>query len=474
MSCGRLLQLLVLLSCLGAETALAQATPDAPVASAEQAYSQHMQNGVRLFNSNDFKTALTEFEAAYRALPKASPLINQALCYRQLSNYPKVVDRLERALSLHQSELSEEDRAAATRTRDEARALLAFLTIEVSPKGAQVWVDGESVEQLDAVPVGPGEHDVRAALAGYLDETTRVRVVSSDRTTVRLTLAPALGELRITAMSSDTPIELDGKIVGKGSFQSQVAPGPHRVRLVGETGTGTVVVVAEKLVELEPSKGVGALPPLPSDAPAQDKPVRGFFGHVNGAVLFPFYHPRRLEGFEDGAVSSGGYIGGRAGYRVHTYAAFEGMLEVGNVEGPANGAGEATYSLTSVRLGPTLRLMSPGDMVRFVGTVGGGLAVHIMGYEDLREQPSNPLCPEAQETCSTNGVDFFAMTEAGLEVDFDGVLIAASAALYLSGTKGMNDEVFAGEQAATNVEKPYANRILPMAGPRVHIGYAFW
>ena len=118
--------------------------------------------------------------------------------------------------------------------------------------------------------------------------------------------------------------------------------------------------------------------------------------------------------------------------------------------------------------------MSPGDTVRFVGTVGGGLAVHIMGYEDTRTAVDDPLCPNGERECSTNGVDFFALTEAGAEVDLEGVLIGLSVAAYFSSTKGMNDEVFANEKASVLVEQPYENRVLPMIGPRAYIGYAFW
>jgi len=476
----------VLAASLGAITRLtfgppavahAQPAEPAPKSSAEDDYAKHMQNGVRLFISKDFKTALTEFEAAYRAVPNASPLINQALCHRELAAYPKVVDRLQLALSKHESSMSEEDRAAAKRTMDEARALLAYVTVEVSPANATITVDGEAAT-IGAAPiaVGPGEHEIAAAAPGRLATSKKISVASNERVTVKLELAELAGSLRVTASKPGTAIEIDGKVVGHGSFEGQYPPGPHAVRLVGETGTGTVTVVTGSLLAIDPQRGTGGLPPLPkADAAAAkpDGPKRGFFGHVSGAVLFPFRHPARFGDLAD-SVSSGGNVGARMGYRVHTYAAFEGLFDYGNVEGPANGAGALTYSLSSFRLGPTLRLMSPGDAVRFVGTIGGGLAIHIMSYEDEREVKKDPLCPGSAEQCSTNGVDFFALTEAGAEVDFDGVLIGLAVAAYFSSTKGMNDEFFPGEKVEVLVEKPYENRILPMVGPRAYIGYAFW
>lgn len=189
-------------------------------------------------------------------------------------------------------------------------------------------------------------------------------------------------------------------------------------------------------------------------------------------MLVPARHPKI---FADESVSSGGYVGLRGGYRVHTYAAFEGMIEYGNVEGPANGAGDKTYSLSAIRIGPALRLMSPGDLVHFVGTVGGGVAVHLMSYEDLAPDLDPPLCVGGRLRCDSNGLDFYVMTEAGVEIDFGGVLIGGGLALYLSGTKGMEDNPLDAENVkTTEVAKPYDNGLLLQLGPRVYVGYAFW
>jgi hypothetical protein len=475
------------LACAFALAASAQPSPpvkpdphgDGNVQSTADAdYASHMQNGVRLFLSKDFKTAITEFEAAYRATPKASPLLNQALCYKELAQYPKVVDRLELALGKHTASMTEEDRGAAERMLNEAKALLAFVTVKVTPGDASITIDGEPATLGDKpIAVGPGDHEVAAAAPGRLGASKKISVASNDRVTVELDLAVLAGTLRVTAEKATTPIEIDGKIVGRGSFQGDYPPGPHKIRLVGETGTGTALVVTGTLVLVDPTLGVGALPPLPKNEantkPPSSTSKRGFFGHVNGSVLFPLRHPARFGKLAD-SVSSGANVGARMGYRVNTYAAFEGLFDYGNVEGPSSGSGNLTYSLSSFRLGPGLRLMSPGDTVRFVGTIGGGLAVHIMGYEDTRATKDDPLCPSGASECSTNGVDFFALTEAGAEVDLEGVLIGLSVAAYFSSTKGMNDEVFGNEKVSVLVEQPYENRVLPMIGPRAYIGYAFW
>jgi hypothetical protein len=458
-----------------------------PKGANDAAYDRHMSIGVSLFRAGDFKAALAEFEAAYEAVPKASPLINQALCYRQLNKFTKAVAKLELALSKHGAEISEADKAEATRAIEEMRAVFGFLTIRIKPESATVRIDDEDVAAdalSDKIPLTPGEHTIEVSARGHVTKSEKVRVVSGSDQTLDFDLAPSTGILRVVAAKKTTPIEVDGTIVGTGTWQGPLGAGPHDVRAVGESGVGRVEIAAGKMVTLDLSvdSGISPLPPVPPkpDAPKKKDPEpevkRGFYGTVNGGILFPFKHPQYFDQPFDGkfleGISSGGYVGLRPGYRVHTYAGFEGLLEYGNVQGPANGTEDRSYSLTSIHFGPVLRVMSPGEIIRFVGTLGGGFAVHLISYEGV---PAAVACPGLEsDDCSSSGVDFLAMTEAGFEVDIDRVLIGLSLAFYLSGTKGMDDFDRNSALVRDEIEEPYENGVLPMIGPRIHIGYGFW
>ena len=455
-----------------------------PPTAAEAAYASHMQNGVKLFESGDFMAALVEFEAAYGAQEKPSPLINQALCHQRLGRYPKAVERLTLALTKHNEAMSEADRAGAQSAVEEMRALFATLRFAVLPDAAKITVNGDLItaeERKQGYWVGPGEHEVVISLEKYLTVTKRVTLASKQEERILVTLVPKKGRLTVVATKPTTQIKVDGKVRAKGSLDFEIASGQHTVELVGETGTGSVQVSPDSPVVIDLPKGQNPLPALPSVAPApsDENPYkRGFYGGINGAILFPTKDPSLLKGDTTG----GGYVGLRGGYRVHNYAAFEGMFEYGNVQGPADPpeGSEQTYSLSSFRLGPLLRLMSPGDLIHFVGTIGGGFAVHLMNYEDPRLDidPAQRICEAERTTCGTNGVDIFVMTEVGAELDFDGVLIGLSMALMVSGTKGMEDDPIdePGDpsEVVQTARTPYDNEVLPSLGPRVHIGYAFW
>jgi hypothetical protein len=437
-----------------------------------------MQNGVRLFKLRDLPGAITEFEAAYAAVPKASPLINQALSYRELGKYPKAVRVLETALAKHRDTMSDEDAAAAERAISDMKSLFGFVVLKVAPADAVVALDGDPIDAASRgapIPVAPGPHEITATKDGFVAKTAQVKVASSESKTLELTLAPSTGLLRVVAAKPDTAIEVDGSVMGHGVYEAAMAGGSHTVRLVGETQAGAVKVEPGKTLVIDPKATPGVLPPVEKPADP-DTPTRGVYGEFGGAVLVPFKHPVFFETdqFGDSGVSSGGYVEVRGGYRVHTFAGFEGMLEYGNVVGPRNGAGARSYSLTSVHFGPLVRLMSPGDVIRFVGTIGGGLAYHMISYKGLSPALENEICPDS-DRCASSGVDFFALTEAGGELDLDGVLIGVSLAFYLTGTKGINDFSKNATLAVTDAFKePYDNEILPMFGPRLYIGYGFW
>src|SRR5690349_18824054 len=77
---------------------------------AEAAYKQHMKNGVKLYQDANYRSAIAEFEAAYAAQAKPSPLINIALCEKALFHYPRAIEALERALSKHEAQLTPADK----------------------------------------------------------------------------------------------------------------------------------------------------------------------------------------------------------------------------------------------------------------------------------------------------------------------------------------------------------------------------
>lgn len=427
-----------------------------------------MTNGKRLYEEvGDMPGAIAEFEAAYAVSPRAAALINLSLCYRKL---PKTIDVLERALK-ESTAMSAPDRAETVQKVTELRAMLAFVTITVEPKTATVTLDGEALSPealLSPVPVSPGVHRIVASSVERVPGIADVSVLSGETKAVPLTLTDLFGTLRIVTNSPDTKIEVDGKVVGTGVWQGRVRNGPRIVRAIGETDSGPVLIESGKTTVADLQKSPDVLPSIPP------KDYRAAYVSISGAALIPTEHPKIFgqRRFNDTTgASSGGFFGARAGYRLSEYAGLEGMLEYGGISGPKNGAGEYSYVLRSAHLGALLRTFSPGDRVRFVGTVGGGAAMHFIEYggnfvaDDLkcRDDPS----------CASFGVDWFLINEVGGEVAIvEGMFLGVSLAFYLTGTSGVDDVTDA--DLTSDSREPYRNRVLPLLGPRLYIGYGFW
>lgn len=124
-----------------------------------------MSNGVKLFQDKNLTAAIAEFQAAYTAKPKASPLINIALCHKGMFNHPKAIAALETALARHGDAMNPEDKKAAEDAIAEMSALLAHVTVSVSPRHATLSIDGEDQPPWIAekpIPLGPGPHKISA------------------------------------------------------------------------------------------------------------------------------------------------------------------------------------------------------------------------------------------------------------------------------------------------------------------------
>ena len=446
-------------------------TPRAAAAQPSSAYKQHMKNGVKLYRDANYDAAVVEFEAAYLAEPKANPLVNIALCRKGQFNYPKAIGALELALSKHAGSMAADDKKAAEEAIVEMRGLLAFVNVTVTPPQATLMVDGhEQPAEAASKPLalGPGTHRIGARLKGYAGAEETVTVASGEKgKTVTLTLVPNQGFLTVRGDTPKTRILINQKPVGLGVWTGLLDPGTYLVqidKLGAPPYNVQVQILAGEAQEIR--RGFGGLrlggeapmpmPIAPPPAPKQPEPAtppqRGFFAVATGSLLIPLALP---QGLGAAALESGAAVGLRGGYRVNTPASFDLMFEYGNVSDTVSVEdlpADVSYSLTSLRFGLNLRLMSPGQKVRLVGNVGGGLVHSGLAME-------TELAEDQCEEC--NGLDGFLLGEIGVELDFGGVLLGLAFRNYFQSTKGI------GAQG-------YDNDPLVFVGGGLSIGYGTW
>lgn len=118
------------------------------------------REGAKAYGEGRYQDAIQAFEEAYRLGGPAFELWNIAKCYLRLDQPEQAAASLERYLSI--PDLPKADRAEATRQLEALEKRPSTLTVTSSPSGAEVTVDGKSVEGRTplSLSVAPGPHTV--------------------------------------------------------------------------------------------------------------------------------------------------------------------------------------------------------------------------------------------------------------------------------------------------------------------------
>jgi hypothetical protein len=449
------------------DVASAQPAAALPPASAPaDTYKLHMENGVKLFEDRNYDAARAEFRAAYEARPRANPLINIALAHKAEFNYPKAIEALETALAKHQDTMGAGDIKAAEGELKDMRALLARVQLVVTPASASVTIDGEALPSAalaQPIPLGPGTHKIAASAEGFATIEQRFTVASGESTEITLKLVADQGTILIEAPDPRMTIAVDQRVVGAGTWKGLLTPGSHLVQIAGPGGqpfTADILVVAGKPLTIRP--GSDLFPPLPPSPPLRkDPPVlppkHGLYLIALASLLFQTRYP---TGFPSPEVNSGGAGGVRLGYQVNGVAGFDGFFEHSSLFTPTRSDPLGGYTLISNRIGADLRLMTPGKMLRAVGVVGGGVVLDSLSFEKSKSGCLPMECEKA------SGADPFLLLEAGLELEFSGVLVGAALEAEFQSSRGIT--------TTSDTWAPYTNNPLIHLGPGLRVGYAFW
>ena len=416
--------LLAVLRVAEAQAAEPVAANASPGAAATEAARAHFKTGVKLYQDANYTGALTEFETAYSLKPGPGSLQNVALCQKALFRYGEAVDSLTRLLTHHDAELSDAERTAAKRARDELDALVGTVRLVVSPPGADVTIDGQPLTLIARgapLRLNVGEHALGATAPGYARTTTTLRVASGQReVTVELTLTPD--------------------------------PTPER---------GTLPVVGA-----EPRATAPLTPASAAVAPPEKRAV-GWYGAGAVSLLGTGDTPFRYDLAK--AKQNAWGLGLHVGRRIRPAVAVEGLLEydVLKVRGACDHqAGEqaseqvlcgdpgeiiANYLVRSLRFGPTLGLMTTDPRFRALGGLGLGLVWHELRVGLDKGHSVNP----------------YLLLEVGIGANTKHVLFALAAELLVDGARGIGHR---GDEAAF----ARSDRSLLFAGLNLRVGYSEW
>ena len=165
----------------------------APSAEAVASARSHFAHGVKLYEEDDFRAALIEFNRAYELAPNWAVLYNVGQSYYQLRDYANALRTLERYVQEGGAQIASERGAQVERELEELRGRVAHATLTTNVEDADLSLDDVPLGKTPlAAPVlvGAGRHKLAASKAGYAPAVRIVDIAGGDRIAIALDLAP--------------------------------------------------------------------------------------------------------------------------------------------------------------------------------------------------------------------------------------------------------------------------------------------
>lgn len=457
-----------------------KATGDSPDAQTLEA-RRHFKAGTKLYRDGNYGGALAEFEEAYRLKPGAGSLQNVALSQKGLFRYAEAAASLELLLASHAGELSEGERKAVDEALTELKAMISSIKLRVQPEGARVLLDGRPLSSSDlAAPIAlnVGEHSLSVEAPGYVPERRALRLSGGHRQLpVNVELRCAAGFVAVTSNDPSAIVAIDGIPKARRSYRGPVEPDTDHLLQVYREGVEPFeqtfqVGVCKTLAlhaQLEEPASADQLDPAGTQAALPGAPPprvqKGFYGLLTLDLLALSEQPLDLQVSRAQSGGALGSIGLRAGYRLSNPVALDLMLDVGALEvvGAPQRLGEGTtvardYSLRSVHFGPNLKLMTTGEKLRFVATVGSGAVHHRLSVR--KEMPED-----------VRGIDPYFLLELSLGFNHKQFLGEVGLVALIDGSTALQK----GFRAETNRELTRdLGTTLPMVGIGLRGGFSQW
>lgn len=190
-----------------------------------------------LFQDGDYAGAALKFGKAFEESKDPRLLWNVAAAEKNLRHYSKVIAALEQYLAEGGDKLTEQDRADAKQLVETVGAFVGTIEIKVDQADAEITLDEEPIgtSPLEKpIRVDHGSHVVRVKKSGFEDFVARPKVAGGATATIEVVMKALVreGRLKVIAGAGEA-INVDGKIVGKGTWEGTLESGQHTVIVTG-------------------------------------------------------------------------------------------------------------------------------------------------------------------------------------------------------------------------------------------------
>ena len=169
----------------------------------------HLQSGTQLYDENNFRGALVEFQKAYELAPSWRILFNIAQVEMELQDYAGALKAYTRYMKEGGPDVPADRAGQVNAEIERLRGRVGFIVVQTAP-GAQVLVDDVQVGYAplpDPVPVSAGQHRVTVTINGKDPVSRMFDVAGRENVTAALELdvatPPPPG--KTTAVSATVP-----------------------------------------------------------------------------------------------------------------------------------------------------------------------------------------------------------------------------------------------------------------------------
>ena len=194
----------------------------------------HFYDAMLLYEQGNLEGAITEFRASFALEPLAVVHFNLAQCLKGLYRYDEAIREYERYLSESGEEVPRDRRTQVNAAIAELRRLVAPITLDVEPAGADVRIDGRAAGTAPLarpLRLAAGRRVVEVSAEGYVPLRDELEVVARRPRTIRIRLPrrETAGLLRVRTSPARARVRIDGLDVGAAPVERRVTSGGHVV-----------------------------------------------------------------------------------------------------------------------------------------------------------------------------------------------------------------------------------------------------
>ncbi|MFT3928067.1 MAG: PEGA domain-containing protein [Myxococcales bacterium] len=238
----------VVLLVVSSSSALAEPPTPKDKARARELYTL----GQQMFRQGDFAGAEKSFVDAYAAVPNPIVLLSIAECQVRTENFTEAVVTLSRYVS---ERPDAPDRAQVEEQIQKLKAKPGLVTVESTPAGATIWVDGQNSSRITPadIELPAGDHVISVEAQGYNNAEQTVTVLIGS--VQRVSLSPIPQAPPAESVATTPEVQIQARATSEGKLPMWIATGVAGAGLVTGAILGGLALKEKGDFDSHPTEG---------------------------------------------------------------------------------------------------------------------------------------------------------------------------------------------------------------------------